>query len=115
MTGNKQGLWIGAAVLVSLLAACGGDSANDGAAPSGAEVKQLKAEQADGNAQAPGRGTDVAASSAAADAAAPVAQGAANEVAGQQEAAKTDAGGTENGIRGEVSADLLVQNNTCRD
>ena len=30
MTGNKQGLWIGAAVLVSLLAACGGDSANDG-------------------------------------------------------------------------------------
>lgn len=27
MTGNKQGLWIGAAVLVSLLAACGGDSA----------------------------------------------------------------------------------------
>ena len=117
MTGNKQGLWIGAAVLVSLLAACGGDSANDGAAPSGAEVKRLKAEQADGNAQAPGRGTDVAASAAAAaaDAAAPVAQGAANEAAGQQEAAKTDTRVTENGIRGEVAADLLVQNNTFRD
>ena len=69
MTGNKQGLWIGAAVLVSLLAACGGDSANDGAAQSGAGTKQIKAEQADGNAQTPGRGTDGAASTAAVDAA----------------------------------------------
>ena len=58
---------------------------------------------------------DGAASTAAVDAAAPVAQGAANEAAGQQEAAKTDTGVTENGIRGEVAADLLVQNNTFRD
>jgi len=52
---------------------------------------------------------------APADAAAPVAQGAANEAAGQQEAAKADTGVTEHGIRGEVAADLLVQNNTFRD
>lgn len=114
MTGNKQGLWVGAAVLVSLLAACGGDSGNDGAAQSGAGTKQIKAGQTEGNAQVPGHGTDVAASTAATDAAAPAAGGAENEAAGQQEAAKTDTRVTENGIRGERLANLLISNNTYR-